>query len=204
MKWLSPYINTSSLAIFFVASSFLFSDKGSWKDFMKKKVFRLMIPYSVFCLLTIILRLAFALFTHSGAPSLDEALYRLLTGGYYWFLYALFLIMIICKLIKNQYVLLAIGLFLEVFAISKVNMPVPIMERIANFLLFFVLGMMVKKYYVQYLENWGSSLVKILVLSAICYFALGVFSDNACVKFLNSCIGCVLVWTSSLAFLKKL
>lgn len=203
MKWLSPYVNTSSLAIFFMASGFLFSHKGSWKDFIKKKVFRLMIPYTVFCLLTITLRFAFAPFTHSGAPSLGDALYRLLTGGYYWFLYALFLIMIVCKLVKNLHILLLVGLILEVFAIYKVNMHVPIMGRIANFLLFFVLGMMVKKYYVQYLENWRSSLVYLLAVSAICYFSLVVFSQNDCIKFVNSIIGCVFIWTSSLCLVKS-
>ena len=79
--------------IFFVSSGFLFSNNLSWLDFFKKKIVRLIIPYIVFCLFTIILRMVFAPFTHSGAPSYLEAFYRVITGGYYWFLYALFLIM---------------------------------------------------------------------------------------------------------------
>lgn len=197
LNGLIPYINTSSLAIFFVASGFLFSNNLSWLDFFKKKIFRLMIPYIVFCLFTIILRMAFAPFTHSGAPSYSEAFYRVITGGYYWFLYALFLIMIICRLIKSPYILLVIGLSLEVLNLMDIQMPIPIIERVSRFFLYFVFGMMLKSRYKKCMEACRRVQIYLICFVSLIYFILASIND-AYLNTINTLIGCVLVWVSSL------
>jgi len=96
--------------MFFLISGVLFSVKGSWKDFFIKKIRRLMLPWLVFVILSIMLRTFAGAFTHSHVGSIPHELFlAVTTAKYYWFLYALFLMMVMAKLLKNKYAIAIVG-----------------------------------------------------------------------------------------------
>lgn len=199
-----PYVDGFSLAIFFVASGFLYSTKDSWSVFLKKKSLRLLLPYVTFCLLTIILRFAFAPFTHSGAPSISDALLRLLTGGYYWFLYALFLIMVICRLIKKNAALLAVAIICLAFSVIDIK-AAGVIKRCINFIPFFILGYFVKIYYkdvLKYISN-NSGNIFLVILPVLYVIVVSVFAQLQGVSFvIEGIVGSLFVWILSIKLTK--
>ncbi|MCM1371572.1 MAG: acyltransferase family protein [Bacteroides sp.] len=199
-----PYVDGFSLAIFFVASGFLFSTKDSWGVFLKKKNARLLIPYATFCFLTILLRFAFAPFTHSGAPSVSDAFIRLLTGGYYWFLYALFFIMAICRAIRNIYALIIVALICIVISILDLKAHRIIM-RCINFFPFFVAGFILKQNYekvTKYLS--GTISLSMIVALPIVYVVIvaTTSSFHGLTFVLEGIIGSIFIWLASIELVK--
>lgn len=110
---LAPYshvLGIFNLNMFFIVSGLLFSVNGSWKDFFNKKLKRLMLPWLVFVVLSITMRTIAGSFTHSHVESFSHELFlALTTAKYYWFLYALFLMMLFAKILRNKYVIAAVG-----------------------------------------------------------------------------------------------
>lgn len=195
-----PYVDGFSLAIFFVASGFLFSIKDSWSVFLKKKGLRLLLPYVTFCILTILLRLAFAPCTHSGAPSLSDAFIRLLTGGYYWFLYALFLIMVICRLLKNNTALLVVALIC--LALSAIDIKATgVIKRCINYIPFFVWGYYVKIYYNSILKCITNTRCNIYLVILPVVYVIIVYTTGQIhgVSFvLEGIVGSLYIWILSI------
>lgn len=104
------FLGSFNLNMFFLISGVLFSVKGSWKDFFSKKLKRLMLPWLVFVVLSIAMRAIAGTFTHSQISSIPNELFlALTTAKYYWFLYALFLMMLLAKLLRNKYVIAVVG-----------------------------------------------------------------------------------------------
>ena len=87
--------------LFFFVSGFCFSFRGNYGEYIKKKVFRLLIPYYVFCILEMIAKLIFS--GQINRPrSLSEFIVNMLFyGGDYWFLWTLFMIFLIIPTIHS-------------------------------------------------------------------------------------------------------
>lgn len=204
LKVVIPYVNGFSLAIFFVASGFLFSTKDSWSVFLKKKGLRLLLPYVSFCIITILLRFVFAPFTHSGAPSVTDALIRLLTGGYYWFLYALFLIMVMCRLIKNNTALLVVALIC--LALSAIDIKATgVVKRCINFIPFFIWGYYIKIYYKSILKCIANtrSNIYLVILPAVYVIIVYTTRQIRGVSFvLEGIVGSLYVWILSIKIVR--
>lgn len=84
------------MQLFFLASGFLFTSQGTWKEFLKKKAIRIIVPYIAFCCFGAFLRFIAAPFTRS---QLHENLFLvILNGTHYWFLHTLFFLYVIAKL----------------------------------------------------------------------------------------------------------
>lgn len=104
------FVSIFNLNMFFLVSGLLFSTKDTWKTFLRKKFLRLMLPWGVFVFLSILLRTLFSSITHSAIGSVgSELLQAFLYAKYYWFLYALFLMMIVTRIVKNRYILAFMG-----------------------------------------------------------------------------------------------
>lgn len=194
------------MPLFFVISGLLFSLKISWKVLLKKKLPRLMIPYVVFSLLTIGLRLTFSAYTNSRPPSIGEAIINLLTGGYYWFLYALLAIMLLCRSCCNKMLIVIVALLFVILNVTD-QVPFVILYRITRFFPFFTVGLLLKAYYPLVCQY------NILRLGVIGGFSLALYSlaflpnvhyyYNMLVEnYLVPMFGCVGFWTLSL-FLSK-
>lgn len=141
--------------LIFLVSGFLFTLKDNWSVFISKKIPRLVIPYISFGLLVISTKMLFAPFTHSGAPDLLTSLLNIVTGRSYWFLYALFLIMITCKVVCSwkryqTYSLFFLSLVFIVISLILRNEGIKqssTFYRYFFFLPFFASGYFFKKFY---------------------------------------------------------
>lgn len=113
-----------SMPLFMMASGFLFSLKDDWYTFLRKKTLRLLVPYLFFGLTTIVIR-SLAGSISRGEVTLTRALAGLFIGDYYWFLYALFIIMVICKLLKSTRAIVLYGVmsFICSYYIEDKNIP---------------------------------------------------------------------------------
>lgn len=107
---LQTFISSFNMSMFFWISGLLFSVSGPWADFFSKKLKRLMLPWIVFVVLSITMRTVAGSFTHSHTGSFGhELLLAVTTAKYYWFLYALFLMMLLTRAIKNKWLLALVG-----------------------------------------------------------------------------------------------
>lgn len=102
-------VRSFQMPLFFIASGFLFSVRGTFGEFLNKKTKRLVIPFFVFAFLAVALKYIFSSFTRSGAVDLVDGLYDIVQGHHYWFLYSLMWIMVAVRLIKIRYVLIGLS-----------------------------------------------------------------------------------------------
>lgn len=171
-QFLMNIIRTVQMPLFFFASGFLFSKREEFKDFLRKKIARLIVPCLAFSILSIMLRFAFAPFTNSGAPSISESLINIVTGEYYWFLYSLFLVMLVCKTISNKCFLYCIALLFACTSIYFQEIDSMVVSKTLRLFLFFVLGMDVKPFYEKLIQN------KVFLGIGVFCMILYLFSTN--------------------------
>ena len=79
-QYLQDYIAYAQMPLFFIVSGLLFSVKTDWNTMLKKKLPWLIIPYITFSIVASGLRMIFSAYTRSKAPSISEAVIRLITG----------------------------------------------------------------------------------------------------------------------------
>lgn len=77
--------------------------------FLKKKLRRIVIPFLVFGLLSVGLKYVGNSFTCNGSIDLADALFGIIQGHSYWFLYTLMWLMTVSLMIKNKRVLLTMS-----------------------------------------------------------------------------------------------
>lgn len=107
------YIAKFNLNMFFVISGVLFTFKDTWKEFLVKKWKRLVLPWLVFVVLTIAMRIVAGSITNNHVESFPHELFlAITTAKYYWFLYALFIMMVFTKALKNKWFVLSAALVL--------------------------------------------------------------------------------------------
>lgn len=148
------WLGTFSLNMFFIASGILFSSKGPWKDFFWKKTKRLMIPWLVFTIFALSLKLVFSKLTHSAPGNLlEELALDIICGKSYWFLYALMVMMILTKLVANKWVLAFVGgtfLLLRFYMNDfQPQYNILCMTRILQYYHWFLVGYLLKEFYPQ-------------------------------------------------------
>lgn len=135
------------MSIFFVASGFLFSEAIDWKAFFGKKIKRLMIPYISFWCIMLFTHSVLAGLTRSGVHSIGHEIVALFTGGHYWFLYDLLLIMITAKIFRTfKYGLLLLTIIAVICRLYISDMPTN-MWRYFLYTPFFVSGIYMRRHY---------------------------------------------------------
>lgn len=107
---LKYFIAVFHMNMFFWVSGLLLKESESWIDFLKKKIWRICIPWLVFTIASIILRIVASSITRGQVNGFfDEFKLALVNGKYYWFLYVLLLMMIITKVAKNKHIIALVG-----------------------------------------------------------------------------------------------
>ena len=138
--------------------------------FIRKKMFRLVLPWIVFSVLSVLLRILFSSFTHGGDLDILSSLYEIVQGYYYWFLYALAIIMVVCYIVKNRYVLMTLCVLSVVCCLvtGVKDIEAFTVGRIAYYFPFFCFGMLMKHFYSSLIDNKVLAFV-VLVLSVAIY-----------------------------------
>ncbi len=143
------------LPLFFMASGFLFSWHGTFGDFAKNKVKRLLIPYLAFGITSLVLRICFNSITHSGELSIIQGIEKIVTGAFYWFLYALLLIMIIMRFVKKPagWAIIALSsIIVGLFTTIQEDISIFTIGRSVYFIFFFICGILIKVLYPRVLQ----------------------------------------------------
>lgn len=199
---LSPIIGkvvrSFQMPLFFIASGFLFSRKENFKVFIRKKMLRLALPWLTFSILSVALRIIFSSFTHSGGINILDGLYDIIQGHYYWFLYALIVIMIICYIVKNPIIMSAFCLISVVCClvteIKDINAFT--IGRIVYYFPFFCLGLFLKRFYRKIIDNKIISMILLCVF--IISYAISIIWINSAGRAINFYVvtlsGSLLTW----------
>lgn len=176
---LAAIVRSFQMPLFFVASGFLFSATDGFGEFLQKKASRLVIPYLAFGLLTVILRMLFGAFTHSGAIDIGEGLTAIATGQYYWFLYTLLLLLIAARLIKSRIILSAVALLSVIICLYTDIQQISIFTfgRTVYFFFFFACGILLRKWYPWITERrWGG--VIILTCTSLFIYVISIYPSD--------------------------
>jgi len=174
---LAAIVRSFQMPLFFIASGFLFSTTDGFGEFLQKKASRLVIPYLAFGLLTVILRMLFGAFTHSGAIDIGEGLTAIATGQYYWFLYTLLLLLIAARLIKSRIILSAVALFSVIICLYTDIQQITIFTfgRTVYFF-FFACGILLRKWYPWITERrWGGV---ILTCTSLFIYVISIYPSD--------------------------
>lgn len=197
-QYLKDFIAYAQMPLFFIVSGLLFSVKTDWNTMLKKKLPRLIIPYITFSIVASGLRMIFSAYTHSKAPSISEAVIRLITGEGYWFLYALFVMMTLCMLLRKNFFVVTTAL-LAICITLCVDIQSDILIRICQYLPYFIFGLMIKDYY-GHLRKISNKMACGTMIGGIALYLFLLYPEfhNKEIKwlilYLIPLIGCVGYW----------
>lgn len=199
---ISFIINSFFMQLFFFCSGFLMiitDRKELNKEYFTRRFVRLMIPYYIFALLSVVLRVLLGTITRSDINFLEGILNIILYSKYYWFLFVLFVITVLFKIIRyytdKVYVWIVFGLFMSLFAYIK---PIEYfhIDRICFFTFYFVFGALfavfrdkfisLKKYskliiitclyfislYLMFRQNKDSGVIYFIIKNVVSVFAI--------------------------------
>lgn len=172
------------MPLFFLASGYCFSYKGNYKEFIKAKILRILLPYVVFGLIDMIPRQLLSSLVNRPGNVWDSLKSMLLYGGQYWFLYTLFVIFLIYPLIyiwqKDSKVRMVITeVILLVLTLIKVDISLFCVDSILFYLIYFNTGSLLKSLKIDVFQiKIPSDRVRpvLILLSAIawCVFSLSL------------------------------
>lgn len=162
-------VSTVHMPLFFTIAGLNYNYKSnSYKEYINKKIRRLMIPYLSFNLLEIIPRLLLSNFINKNI-SIKEFIFNIFFyGGNHWFLYVLFMILSIFPLISrisNSNIYNIILAFISIFITKIIILPqLFCINLFFKYFIFFILGYLVKKNYEIYKKKNVSKLSLIIVM----------------------------------------
>jgi len=142
-------VRSFQMPLFFMASGFLFSWRGTFLDFVKNKARRLLIPYLVFGIVSLVLKISFSSITRSGEIDVLTGLIKIITGVSYWFLYSLSLIMLVMRFAKKSAIRAILALLSMIICLVTNVQDISIftLGRSVYYLFFFVCGIIIKELY---------------------------------------------------------
>jgi len=197
---LNMFIGCFNMSMFFWISGMLFSVKDNWREFFEKKLKRLMLPWAIFTLFAILLRTVAGSFTHSQTGSfLHEIILAITSAKYYWFLYALFLMMMVTRAIKNKYALAIVGgVFLSLSVIGiEPQWNTLFITRLMYYYPWFIMGFLLKDSYKD-VSEFVENRIRIAFCISIIVFILIAFmyfwEVIPVIPYLTSIFLCITLW----------
>lgn len=100
-RYLYVWASSVNLSLFFAVSGFCFSYKGNYREYVWKKIKRLLIPYAVFNAADMVPRMMFPEAVRRSQTIAVSVRDAFLYGGEYWFLFALFVILALFPLVDR-------------------------------------------------------------------------------------------------------
>ena len=192
---LSEYVRSFQMPLFFIASGFLFSTEGRFVEFAKKKAWRLIVPWLAFSILSLTLKVAFSSVTRHGAIGMSTALLDIVQGHCYWFLYALTIIMVVCRLARSKWVLggLCIASVIACEASDIRSIHAFELGRIVFYFPIFCLGMLIKHVYAQ-VAACSVRNIAIVTLVSMAVFVVSMQNFIDVMDYLPALSGSIMTW----------
>lgn len=147
------YIYSFHVPLFFVISGLCygFGSAVNYKNLIKKKAIRLVIPYCAFCLVVLASKLLLSSLVNRKVGSISEGLYSIVfQGGFYWFLYTLFIIFLIFPFLErtvrktNVYI---VGIGITALHLAGLYPRILCLQNIGYYLLYFYVGYALAPHY---------------------------------------------------------
>lgn len=165
-KTIFDFISTVHLPLFYMISGYCFSYKTNYKNYIIKKIKRIILPFLFFNSIDLFMRTILPMFVNQRANIYDYLLNIVKFGGPYQFLYILFIIFVIFPLIsklnrkKEFSVITAFVLFL----LNYVRLPsIFCVDLVAKYLFFFNLGNIINIHYAN-IFNYKNKTIESFVL----------------------------------------
>ena len=147
-KAIFDWLSSVHMPLFFVIAGFCYSCRD-YKAYLRKKFFRLAVPYIVFNMIDMLPRQLLASLVRRPKPMSESIIKMLLYGGEFWFIYTLFIIFMIYPLLaklmnsgKSRMIIASVLLFL--LSCHGVGIRLFNLVSAAYYMFFFHLGVMVK------------------------------------------------------------
>ena len=155
------------MPLFFLISGFCFSYNGQYKNFLLKKVNRLVIPYVAFNIIDMIPRHFLSQFVNRPQNVGKSIVDILLNGGEYWFLYVLFIIFTIYPIIykwqiKSNVRKVIVTLVLFVLSTIGIRIQMFLISSIIYYLFYFNIGMLIRSGVIK-IFNFKKSVIYSLI-----------------------------------------
>lgn len=177
------FVSSLHMELLFLLSGWCFHFRGGYGTFIKKKILRLAVPYTVFGLLDMIPRQYLAAMVNRPRSMGESLRQMVLFGGELWFLYALFVIFLLFPVLhllcekRPRADLLLLAACLPLARFWAFLPEAFALDRVGQYLFYFTLG-----YALRRRESWLrarvlprlTALPALLCLTAWCaLFALG-------------------------------
>ena len=213
---LFTWLSTVHMPLFFLISGFCYSFRtNEYGRFWWKKTKRLLIPYLAFCILDMLVRIAFGSLVNQQRGLLESVKNMILAGGGDWFLYVLYIIFLIFpfieKMIKKQPkvipLLLGVLVLLEAFSVLP---DIMMLESVGRYLIYFILGYLGKRWIARIKEIHMRIKSKdillflgVVVLWAMCVRWLVIYGMNPILKLVAALLGIIAMWFVADSISKK-
>ncbi len=149
-------VSSVHMPLFFFISGFCYSlGNNTYTAYLKKKVKRLLVPYIVFCILDMVVRIILPSAVNKDRGIFESIELMFFQGGGYWFLYVLFLIFLVFPVLEKIFSLYRMSLWITclVFLVIRLTNIAPkifMLDSICKYLLYFILGYFVRSRYQEF------------------------------------------------------
>ena len=171
---LYEFISTFHLPLFFIISGYCFSYKDSYKQYITKKIKRILIPYLIFSLLNILLRTLAPSLVNKSDDFVTLLMNVIFNGGEYWFLYTLFIIFLfyplLYKINRNKVIAIILEILLLIASLLNVKVNMFCITSLLKYLFYFNRGVLIKIYKKDIFENNKNNVLYTLVIFIILIF----------------------------------
>ena len=216
-KAIYDWVGTTHMPLFFFVSGFCFSyksERGEYRQFIKKKIYRILIPFLVFNAIDIVPRTTLSFLVNRPKSLVESLTSILLHGGEYWFLYSLFMVFLFFPLI-DRVIRDRKGLQIATIIICVILKFVPgiptvfLIKRTISYLLYFVIGYVLKQN-VSFerirltVENNKVISIIVFLLCILCWIVVTpvyVQDYNQLYGIVLACVG--IVWSTIIAILMR-
>ena len=178
---LRHWIYTFHMELFFLVSGCVYHC-SNYKSFVTKKIKRILVPYLIFGLISLLIH-SLGLESVNGKTSIVEGIVQLLLyGGYYWFLYVLFIIFCVYPLLQKVFrtwyqeaALVAICLLLCFFVPSG---SLFMIDSVLYHMSFFIFGSLISKTIPKIKDVSCKKAALLMLVSLALFFVLDQFQDS--------------------------
>lgn len=180
------------MGLFFLLSGFVFANRFLTGDYqlaeqLKNKFCRLMVPYFIYSVITLLLKLAFAKYANNSFEL--KEFYKIFLGenpnGGLWYLWTLFMIMVMFLLIgKSKHRWILAGVITVALYIACLLVPHGFYSKLMNYPLYFLIGILLFRYYGALKKIIASPITGLAALAV--FVLLHIFNLNS--YYLFTCI----------------
>lgn len=196
------WLSSVHMPLFFVVSGYCYSYKNNYKEYIEKKIKRLIIPYFVFNLIDIIPRTLLSNLVNRPRGVGESLTKILLYGGEYWFLYTLFIIFLIYPIfskyaLKNKYIMVLYFIVNILVVVFVKNIPdVLKLSSVVYYMVYFSLGVAIKKYIGKSIfeVKFNKTIAVVITIVSLLLWVILVHTNISSIRIITALVGIITIY----------